>query len=74
MNRFRNPRFAPESLERKLSPSSLLPAEVAAYPGLSVSYGSESQNMKMMAQESSESFDRPMAPPPPPPINPIRLG
>jgi hypothetical protein len=30
MRRFRNPRFAPESLERKLSPSGVAPVPVAA--------------------------------------------
>jgi hypothetical protein len=42
MRKIRNPRYAPESLERKLSPSALigqLPTVLVSYPSNDSSYG-----------------------------------
>ena len=72
MNRFRNPKFAPEILERKLSPSSIVAIPAPSNPGSSAYYAPSNMNPAVKTSETV-TYDVPKDPPPPPPIDPVRI-
>jgi hypothetical protein len=71
MNRFRNPKFAPEALERKLSPSSYLAYPASIFPGATAQYGTAKQTLSMNPS-GTIAYDVPKDLPPPPPVAPVR--
>ncbi|WZO95792.1 hypothetical protein EP7_002762 [Isosphaeraceae bacterium EP7] len=71
MNRFRNPKFAPEALERKLSPSSYALYPAASFPGTSAQFAPAPQSLSMTVS-GTISYDTPKELPPPPPFGPVR--
>jgi hypothetical protein len=68
MREFRNPRYAPEFLERKLSPSNMAMAFAPAVVMAPVNYPtpSNSQVVSMVSGLDVSSIDFPPPPPPPP--------
>lgn len=80
MRRYRNARYAPESLERKLSPSTVMPpspvapAAIVTAPPTSPTFPPVSYSTSAIPLPTSETLPSVAATMPPPPISPTMPG